>query len=113
MTLKSKLYLYGVLHTGVMTWMVVSASLERAVWDNGHLMSDVWFWGTLADTYLAFLLLALWAIYKERRVAWQIFWVLGFVFLGNIAIGIFILRATSKLSAASGLRAFLGDRFDD
>jgi hypothetical protein len=113
MTLKTKLYIYGTLHTLVMTFFVVMASLERSVLDNGHLMADVWFLGTLADTYMAFLLLALWALYKERRVAWQVFWVLAFAFLGNIAIGIFILRATSKLSATSGLRTFLGDRFDD
>jgi hypothetical protein len=95
-----------------MTFFVVMASLQRSVLDNGHLMGDVWFWGTLADTYLAFLLLAMWSVYKERRLAWQLFWPVVFALLGNIAIGIFILRAASKLREDAGMRSFLGDRFD-
>ena len=81
-----------------MTWVTVTASLDRSVLTAaGEIWSDPWGKATLFDTYFAFLTVYLWIAYRERGVAARLLWLLLILTLGNFAIAAYFLLALGKL----------------
>ncbi len=88
--LRRNLIIYGVIHSSVMLGITVWASLENSILNAGYLFFEVWFLATLADTYLAFLLVYLWLAVTSRHLVFKVLCALSFILLGNIAMGLAI-----------------------
>lgn len=81
-----------------MTWITVTASLDRSVLQAGEgLWPDPWFLATLMDAYFAFLTFFVWVAYKERSLLTRVFCFVAILTLGNFAISGYILWKLSKL----------------
>ena len=60
-----------------MTWVTVTASLDRSVLTAaGEIWSDPWGKATLFDTYFAFLTVYVWIAYRERGTLARLGWLL-------------------------------------
>lgn len=82
----------------VMLAAIIYASTERQVFDNAHLMSDVWFQTTLLDLYCAFGVFYLWVLSREPGIISRIIWLIAIACLGSLGIGLYLLFSllTSK-----------------
>ena len=81
-----------------MTWVTVTASLDRSVLvAASEIWSDPWGKATLFDAYFAFLTVYLWIVYRERGLGARILWLLLILTLGNFAIAAYFLLALRKL----------------
>lgn len=80
-----------------MTWVTVRASLDRSVFDIGHLMREPWFIATLADAYFGFLTFYLWVFYKERTALARAAWFALIMALGNFAMAAYVLIQLRRL----------------
>jgi len=87
--------------------LIVRATQERSVFDNGHLIKDVWFQVTLVDAYLGFGLFYLWVIYKEKSPATRLLWFVLIMCLGNVATILFLLIQFVRLPEHSPLSHIL------
>ena len=79
----------------------IRASMVRHVFDNGPLMSDVWFQATLLDAYFGFLTFYVWVAWKERTLAGRIFWFVLIMALGNMAMSAYVILQLVRLPAES------------
>ena len=74
------------------------ASLQVALWQTPRaVVTHPWFIATLFDTYFAFLTFYLWVAYKERGWIARIAWLLAILFLGNIAMALYMLIQLFRL----------------
>ncbi len=81
-----------------MTWVTVTASLDRSVLEAAaDIWSDPWGKATLFDAYFAFLTVYLWIAYRERGWGPRLLWLLLILTLGNFAIAAYFLLALKKL----------------
>ncbi|MEO1369787.1 MAG: DUF1475 domain-containing protein, partial [Acidobacteriota bacterium] len=81
-----------------MTWITVTASLERSVFEAGsELWADPWFKATLIDAYFAFL--TAWLVIVAREDSWvkRLAWLVAILLLGNFAIAAYFLWALKGL----------------
>ena len=88
----------------VTTW----ASSQVAIWQispsvGGH----PWFIATLFDTYFAFLTFYAWVAYKETSNIARIFWLIGILLLGNIAMATYLLIHLFRLPLSAKLEDLL------
>ncbi|MBU3759185.1 MAG: DUF1475 domain-containing protein [Candidatus Omnitrophica bacterium] len=92
----------------VMTWITVTASLDRNVLSAAaDLGKDPWFLATLFDAYFAFLTFYLWVFYKESRLAVRILWFVLIMVLGNFAIASYMLIQLAGLKKGESPSAIL------
>lgn len=95
----------------VMLVLTVQASVGENMFDAlVRLWPDAWFRATLADTYLAFLTIALWVAWKERGGWRGLLWALAVLGLGNMAIAVYVLLQLATLPAGAGVEALLARR---
>lgn len=88
----------------VTTW----ASLQVALWDTPRAVAThPWFIATLFDTYFAFLTFYVWLAYKETSNLARVLWLLAILFLGNIAMAIYLLRELFRLPANATMEDLL------
>ena len=103
-----------ILFSAVFIWMVyvvVSTSLESNLFEEWSNLAQIpWLTATLWDFYANTLIIALWAIYKERSAVSRGFWVLLFVFLGSIATSAYILIHLFRLSRTDSIEKLLLQR---
>lgn len=83
----------------VMTVVTVWASLDRPVWENGHLLQDPWFIATLCDAYCGFLTFFAWVAYRERSWLARLGWFTAIMLLGNFAMATYALIQLRSLSS--------------
>ena len=110
MKTKSKIIVYGIVHTAIMLGVLIYTSLKESILDAGYLFSYPWYWGTLADTYLAFLLFFLWVCYIENKMFNKVIWCCAIGCLGNIAMGLYIILRAKSLSDTDQIKDFLTKR---
>ena len=91
----------------VMAVVTTLASLERSVFDNGHLMRDPWFVATLADAYFGFLTFYAWVFYMERAAGARAAWFVAIMALGNFAMATYVLLQLAKLQPGEALDRLL------
>jgi hypothetical protein len=85
-----------------MTWVTVTASLDRSVLSGGEgLWPDPWFVATLMDAYFAFLTFFLWVAYRETSWFSRGAWFIAIMCLGNFAMSGYLLWRLSKLDSFS------------
>ncbi|MBM3994995.1 MAG: DUF1475 domain-containing protein [Planctomycetes bacterium] len=72
---------------GVTTW----ASLERSVFDAGHLFADRWFVATFCDAYCGFITFYIWVAFRETSFFARLVWFVAIMGLGNIAVALYVL----------------------
>lgn len=96
-----------ILFSAVFAWMVyvvVSTSLESNLFAEWSTLAQIpWLTATLWDFYANTLIIALWAIYKERSIASRIIWVFLFIVLGSIATAAYILMHLFRLSRTDSI----------
>jgi len=81
-----------------MTWITVTASLDRSVLQAGKgLWPDPWFLATLMDAYFAFLTFFVWVAYKEQSWLTRIVCFVALMLFGNFAISGYLLLKLSKM----------------
>ena len=81
-----------------MLCVTARASLQRSVIPAAaDLWRDAWGRATLFDTYFAFATVFVWVFHKERGVCRRIGWFIGIMFLGNIAISVYMLRELFRM----------------
>ncbi|MCG8456752.1 MAG: DUF1475 domain-containing protein [Holophagales bacterium] len=81
-----------------MTWVTVTASLDRDVLQAaGEIWADPWGKATLFDAYFAFLTVYLWIFFRERSLGSRLGWLAGVLLLGNFAIAAYFLLALGRL----------------
>lgn len=79
-----------------------------ALWDTPReVATHPWFIATLVDTYLAFFTFWLWVAYKETGWISRLAWLVAILFLGNIAMAIFVLIKLFRLPADAPLEKLL------
>jgi len=87
-----------------MVYTVVSTSLESNLFEEWSSLAQIpWMKATLWDFYANTLIIALWAMYKERSAASRALWVVLFVVLGSIATSAYILMHLFRLSPGDGV----------
>lgn len=88
------------------------ASLDRSIVQAGpELISDTWFQATLCDAYCGFLTFYVWVAWKERTWFRRVFWFIGIMLLGNIAMSVYVIWQISLLgSDCTAERLLLPDR---
>jgi hypothetical protein len=95
---KTFLYLAFTAILAAMTWVTVTASLDRSVLlAAGEIWTDPWGRATLFDAYFAFLTVYLWIFYRERRWGPRVVWLVLILTLGNFAIAGYFLWALWRL----------------
>lgn len=91
----------------VTTW----ASLYESVFVGGaKIIREPWGIATLFDTYFAFLTFYLWVLYKEKTFLLKIIWLALIIFLGNIAMAIYVLIKIYKLRHSFSFERLLTDK---
>ncbi len=81
-----------------MTWITVTASLDRNVMQAGRgLWPDPWFTATLMDAYFAFLTFFAWVAYKETSWMARGAWLVAILLLGNFAMSGYLLWQLSTI----------------
>ncbi len=81
-----------------MTWVTVTASLDRSVLVAAvDIWNDPWGKATLFDAYFAFLTVYLWIAYREQGWWRRLLWLLLILTLGNFAIAAYFLLALRQL----------------
>lgn len=82
-----------------MTWITVTASLDRHVLQAGRgLWPDPWFSATLMDAYFGFLTFYVWVAYKETSWIARGAWFVAIMLLGNFAMSGYLLWQLSKIN---------------
>ena len=85
-----------------MTWITVTASLDRSVLQGGQgLWPDPWFIATLMDAYFAFLTFFVWVAYKESSWVARACWFVAIMLLGNFAMSAYLLWKLSQMKGFS------------
>ena len=96
--MKTFLYCAFAFVMAAMTWVTITASLDRSVLQAAvEIWDDPWGKATLFDTYFAFLTVYLWIAYREGGPGSRILWLLLILTLGNFAIAAYFLLALKKL----------------
>ena len=81
-----------------MTFITITASLDRSVLDAGRgLWPDPWFIATLLDAYFGFLTFFLWVAYKETTWIARGSWFIAIMLLGNFAMSGYLLWQLSTM----------------
>jgi len=79
-----------------------------ALWDTPReVATHPWFIATLVDTYLAFFTFWLWVAYKETGWISRLAWLVAIIFLGNIAMALYVLIKLFRLPADAPLEKLL------
>ena len=91
-----------------MSALVVWAVNDRSLWEAGRsLAGDPWFWLTLGDAYLGFVIVYVWICYKERRFIQRGLWLVLIMTLGNLAVSVYLLRELWKMGPEVDMRRLL------
>lgn len=106
---KLLLILFSLIFASILA-ATVRASLVRNVFDNGHLIDDVWFQATLLDAYLGFLTFFVWVAWKERKVARCVIWFALIMTLGNMAMAGYVIFQLIRLPRDAGMLELLTQR---
>lgn len=78
----------------VTTW----ASLhENVILGGAKIIREPWGIATLFDTYFGFLTFYIWVAYKESKWFLKLIWFILVVFLGNIAMSVYVLMQIYKI----------------
>jgi hypothetical protein len=89
---------------GVTSW----ASTHVALW---KLPADVWqhpwFIATLFDAYWGFFTFYLWLAWREKTLLRRLAWFIAIVFLGNIAMAIYVLMIVFRLPTTATVKDIL------
>lgn len=90
------------------------ASLMTPVWDQLVSQVPTWSMGlVLADFYLGIALIALWVVWRERRLWVAALWIVAFVGMGNIATYAYVIWALRVVGSESDMvRFFHGARYN-
>ncbi len=95
-----KTFLYAVFTAVLvaMTWVTVTASLDRNVLVAAvEIWNDPWGKATLFDAYFAFLTVYLWIAYREHGLGRRLLWLVLILTLGNFAIAAYFLLALRQV----------------
>jgi predicted permease len=96
-----------ILFGGMSLYMVYLVTVTSMQSNMFQLPSDVvnepWFQTTLYDFYFNITILSTWAIYKEKKLAVALVWVLGFILLGSIATCFYVYLQLSRLKSGDSL----------
>ena len=99
------------LFTAILVSMLVIttlATMQRGVFEAGReLIADRWFQATLLDAYFGFITFFVWVAYKERKAWRRTLWFLSIMFLGNIAMAIYVLVQLLRLSPSQPVSSIL------
>lgn len=69
--------------------------------------NDPWFGATLWDCYFGFFSFYFWIFYRERAFLSRLIWLIAILFLGNIAMSVYALKALFALKEGDGVEQFL------
>ncbi|MBG90883.1 MAG: hypothetical protein CL521_03590 [Actinobacteria bacterium] len=94
---RNRIILLGLVHASIMLATTIWASLEMNILKTGPLFDEAWFIATLVDTYLGFGIVYLWLALTWHHTLIRILYFIGFICLGNIAIGIAIAHRAYSL----------------
>lgn len=90
--------------------LTLRAISVRGVFDNAHLMKDVWFQVTLVDAYLAFLSVWVFVCLIEKSLMIRILWLVLFLCFGSMAIAAYLLLLSRRPRISAAVLA--GDESD-
>jgi hypothetical protein len=95
--------------TAVTLW----ASARQPVWQWGGLTTppdNLWTIATLIDAYYGFITFCVWVWWKEVRVLPRVSWFVAIMFLGNIAMAVYVLRQLARLKTGEPMASLLAAR---
>ena len=78
----------------VTTW---ASFQENVIVGGAKIIREPWGIATLFDTYFAFFTFYIWVIYKEVKWSSKLMWFILVVFLGNIAMSVYVLMQIYKI----------------
>lgn len=95
--------LYALVFFVMLSFTVWSSTQENILAIPPLVLNDVWFKATLLDAYFAFLSFFLWVCYREKSLFLKSFMFFAIVFLGNIAMSLYVIIALYRLKPGEGM----------
>jgi Protein of unknown function (DUF1475) len=94
---------------GVTLWSASRSSLlDPAV--RAAFNAQPWAIATLFDAYCGFITFFVWVAYRERGAGIKIIWLILILFLGNIAMSLYVLLQLFRMKANEPLSSLLAPR---
>jgi hypothetical protein len=91
-----------------MVYMVIYTSLKSSLFKEWDFLGSIpWMRATLWDFYANVLVIYLWILYRETRLATKILWAVLFFALGSIATIGYVLIQLFSLANGEGVEAIL------
>ncbi len=91
-----------------MTYLVITTSIKSDLFHLPQTLTrEPWFTATLWDFYFNIAIISAWVVYKEKRKAAAVLWVIGFILLGSIATSLYVLIQLLKLRPSEGIEKVL------
>ncbi len=94
--------LYAAIFAAMVAITIWAAYHENILMIPPLVLNDPWFKATLFDAYFAFLSFFLWICYREKLLLTKVLWFFAVVFLGNIAMSLYVLIALYRLKPGDG-----------
>lgn len=91
----------GIAMAVIMAGIIVWAGSQSSITDDFGVISDrPWGIVSLIDLYLGLVLAGAWVVYREKGAFARMGWLLSFLVLGNLAVGIYVAIAARQAVAA-------------
>ena len=97
-----------------MVYLVTATSLKSNLFSlPNELINEPWFHTTLVDFYFNLAIISTWVIYKEKKLAHAVVWIIAFAIFGSIATAFYVFKQLYKLHPGDGFeRVLLRDDYD-
>jgi len=94
---KSLIWVFTIILVSMLIVTTWASLQENVILGGAKIIREPWGIATLFDTYFAFFTFYIWVMYKEVKWFSKLIWFILVVFLGNIAMSVYVLMQIYKI----------------